>query len=388
MNRSPLAAARELAPRIRASAEIIEAERELPKDLFEALADAGLFHLLLPRTLGCPELDLPTYVEVIEELGRADASTAWIVNQCGVFATFASRMPRGVARAVWIDTPRSIVANSPLPTATAVVVPGGFRVTGRQGFSTGCRHAAWLAAHAQVVEDGQPRRRDDGEVETRWLFVPAAEATLLDTWQVRGMRGTGTHHFAVDDVFVPAERGVGSALGTTGLVEKGPLYQIPPTLLFGAGDASVALGVARGALEIFSELAGTKSARAQKGVLREQVLVQADVGHAESQLRAGRALLTETVREVWNDVSAEGTITPDQRVALRIAITHPIWLAAQIVDALYHDAGATAIYESHPLQRQFQDIHVITQHLQGRRAHYALIGRQRLGLTVEDDTSF
>jgi alkylation response protein AidB-like acyl-CoA dehydrogenase len=388
MNRSPLAAARELAPRIRASADVIEAERELPKDLFEAIADAGLFHLLLPRTLGCPELDLPTYVSVIEELGRADASTAWIVNQCGVFATFASRMPRDVARAVWIDTPRSIVANSPLPTATAVVVPGGFRVTGRQGFSTGCRHAAWLAAHAQVVEDGQPRRREDGEVETRWLFVPAAEAALLDTWQVRGMRGTGTHHFAVNDVFVPAERGVGSALGTTGLVEKGPLYQIPPTLLFGAGDASVALGVARGALEIFSELAGTKSARAQKGVLREQVLVQADVGHAESQLRAGRALLTETVREVWNDVSAEGTITPDQRVALRIAITHPIWLAAQIVDALYHDAGATAIYESHPLQRQFQDIHVITQHLQGRRAHYALIGRQRLGLTVEDDTSF
>ncbi len=388
MNRSPLAAARELAPRIRASAEIIEAERELPKDLFEALADAGLFHLLLPRTLGCPELDLPTYVAVIEELGRADASTAWIVNQCGVFATFASRMPRDVARAVWIDTPRSIVANSPLPTATAVVERGGFRVTGRQGFSTGCRHAAWLAAHAQVVEDGQPRRRDDGEVETRWLFVPAAEATLLDTWQVRGMRGTGTHHFSVNDVFVPAERGVRSALGTTGLVEKGPLYQIPPTLLFGAGDASVALGVARGALEIFSELAGTKSARAQKGVLREQVLVQADVGQAESQLRAGRALLTETVREVWNDVSARGTISPDQRVALRIAITHPIWLAAQVVDALYHAAGATAIYESHPLQRQFQDIHVITQHLQGRRAHYALIGRQRLGLTVEDDTSF
>jgi alkylation response protein AidB-like acyl-CoA dehydrogenase len=388
MTPSPLARAREIAPKIRAVAEVIEAERELPRDLFEAIADAGLFHLLLPRSLGCPEQDLPTYVEVIEELGRADASTAWIVNQCSVFATFAARIPREVAKAVWIDTPRAIVANSPLPTATAIVVPRGFRVTGRQGFSTGCRHAAWLAAHAQVVENGQPRRRGDGEVETRWLLVPAAEATLLDTWQVRGMRGTGTHHFAVDDVFVPADRGVSSALATNAFVERGPLYQIPPTLLFGAGDAAVALGVARTGLDIFLELASGKTARSQKGTLREQVLVQADVGLAESRIRAGRALLMETVREVWAAVSATGIITLDQRAALRIAVTHPIRLATEVIDALYNAAGATAIYESHPLQRQFQDIHVITQHLQGRLAHYALIGRQRLGLPVDDDTSF
>src|SRR6059036_2452850 len=150
---SPLDAAQKLAPQIRSCADEIEAARELPRPLFEALADAGLFHLALPRALGCPELDLPTYIQVIEELGKADASTGWCVNQGAIFATYAARMPREVAREIFITPPRAVVANTPAPTATAVVVKGGYRVTGRQGFSTGCRHATWVAAHCQVLDE-------------------------------------------------------------------------------------------------------------------------------------------------------------------------------------------------------------------------------------------
>jgi len=196
---SPLDAARKLQPLIRSSADQIEADRELPRPLFEALADAGLFQLALPRALGGAEIDLPTYVQVLEEIGKADASTGWIVNQCAIFATYAARMPRDIARSIWIDTPRSVVANTPMPTAQAVVVPGGYRVTGRQGFSTGCRHASWLAARAYVHENGRLRLRD-GQPEQLYLFVPVAEAELLDTWHVRGMRGTGTYHFAWSSV--------------------------------------------------------------------------------------------------------------------------------------------------------------------------------------------
>jgi len=376
-----LEAALKLAPQIRSSAEEIEAQRELPRTLFEALADAGLFHLALPRALGGPELDLPSYVQVIEELGKADASTGWVVNQCAIFATYAARMPRDVARALWIDTPRSVVANTPVPSATAVVVPGGYRVTGRQGFSTGCRHAAWLAAHAQVIENGQPRM-DGGQPEARYLFVPAAEAQLLDTWRVRGMRGTGTHHFAVSDVFVPAERTVLSI--TAPLLEPGPLYRIPRTLLFASGDASVALGVARSCLTTFAELAGAKTPRGMPAMLRDQPTIQSDVGHAEANVRAGRALLTETVADVWATVSAGGVLTMDQRATLRLATTHAIRLAVQVVDTLYNAAGATAIYESHLIQRHFQDVHVISQHLQSRLAHYELVGRHWLGLPVDE----
>jgi alkylation response protein AidB-like acyl-CoA dehydrogenase len=378
---SLLDVARKLAPQIRSYADEIEAARELPRPLFEALADAGMFHMALPRTLGCPEIDLPTYIQVIEELGKADASTAWVINQGGIFATYASRMPSEVARAIWIDTPRSVVANTPAPTAQAVVVPGGYRVTGCQGFSTGCQHASWLAAHAQIIENGHPRLLENGHPETRYLFVPVADAERLDTWHVRGMRGTGTHHFAVHDVYVPAEHSVLAAAAP--LIETGPLYQIPRTLVFASGDASVALGVARAALTTFYELAGAKTPRRTQGLLRDQPMVQADIGHAEALLRTGRAFLTEAVRDLWAAVTATGTISLDQRATLRLAATHAIWLAVQVVDTVYNTAGATSIYEGHLLQRAFQDIHVISQHLQARRAHYELVGRHWLGLEID-----
>jgi indole-3-acetate monooxygenase len=376
-----LDAARALAPRVRAAAEEIEAARELPRPLFEALADAGLFHLLIPRSLGGPELDPPTYIQVIEELGKADASTAWAVNQGAVFATYSARMPRETARTIWTDTPRAVVANTPAPTATAVPISGGYRVTGRQGFSTGCRHAAWLAAHATVVENGEPRRLPDGQPDARYLFVPVAEGELLDTWTVRGMRGTGTHHFAVTDVFVPESRTVLSV--NPPFYEKGPLYQIPRTLLFASGDAAAALGVARACLDAFIELAGAKSPRGM-ALLRDQPMIQSALGYAEADLRAGRAFLTETVGEVWAKATTTGALTLDERAALRLATTHGIRLAVKVVDAVYNAAGVTAIYDGTLLQRQFQDIHVISQHLQGRLAHYELVGRHWLGLSVDE----
>ena len=290
-------------------------------------------------------------------------------------------MPRDVARAIWIDTPRAVVANTPAATATAVVVPGGYRVTGRQGFSTGCRHASWVAAHAQILDNGTTRL-ERGQPETRYFFVPVAEAQILDTWKVRGMRGTGTHHFAVHDVFVPAERTVLSA--TAPLLHDGPLYRIPRTLAFASGDAAVALGMARTCLSTFYELAGAKTPRAMQALLRDQSMIQVTAGHAEAHLRTGRAFLLETVRDVWSAVIANGALTLDQRATLRLATTHGIRLAAQVIDAVYHAAGATATYESSLIQRHFQDIHVITQHLQSRLAHYELVGQHWLGLPVDE----
>jgi alkylation response protein AidB-like acyl-CoA dehydrogenase len=377
---SLLEAARKLAPMIQAAAPESEALRELPRPLFEAISDAGLIHMALPRAIGGGEIDLPTYIQVIEELGKADASTGWVVNQLAIYGTYASRMPREIAKKIWIDTPHGCVANTPAATATAVVVPGGYRVTGRQGFSTGSRNAAWVAPHAQVIENGQVRL-DSGAPETRYLFVPVAEAELLDTWKVRGMRGTGTHHFAVNDVFVPAERSVLSA--TAPLLEPGPLYKIPRTLLFASGDASVAFGMARTCLNTFMELASAKTPRAMEGLLRDQAMVQLTVGQTEAWLRTGKAFLTEAVREVWA-AATKDEVTLDQRANLRLATTHGIRVAAQIIDAVYNAAGATAVYEDNPLQRYFQDIHVITQHMQGRLAHYELIGRYWLGLKVDE----
>jgi len=378
---SPLETARKLAPMIRASAPETDALRELPRPLFEALADAGLFRLALPRTLGGFEMDLPSYIQVIEELGKADASTGWVTNQVSIFATYAARMPTAAARAIWIDTPRSVVANTPQANAQAVVVPGGYRVTGRQGFSTGSRHASWLAAHATVTEQGRPRL-DEGQPEMRYCFVPRAQAEILDTWQVRGMRGTGTNHFAVDDVFVPEDRTVKSV--TAPLVEPGPLYRLPRTLVFASGDAAVALGTARSCLDAFTELATTKTPRAMDALLRDQPMIQNEVGRAEARLRSGLAFLREAVRGIWDAVIANGAVTLEQRAVLRLATTDGLRTAVSIVDMVYNMAGATAAYESSPIQRHFQDVHVMSQHLQARLAHYELVGRHWLGLKIDE----
>ncbi len=381
---SPLEAARSLAPQIRSCADATEAARELPRPLFEAMADAGIFHLGVPRALGGGEIDLPTYIQVIEEIAKADASTAWVTNQTTIFGTHAARMPHEDARALWMDTPRCVISNTPSPTAHAVVVPGGFRVTGEQGFSTGCRHASWIASRAQIIEEGQPRLLDNAEPETRFLFLPVDAVERLDTWHVRGLRGTGTHHFAVRDVFVPDNRtmlDVGAPL-----YETGPLYQLPRTLLFASGDAAVALGTARSCLSTFIELAGKKTPRSASvgGMLCDQPMVQADVGLADAHIRAGRALLTETVRDVWDTVSTTGTVSLDQRVSLRVAATHTIRLAVEAVDLVYNSAGATSVYDGNLIQRAFQDIHVISQHVQSRRAHYELVGRYWLGVPVQE----
>jgi alkylation response protein AidB-like acyl-CoA dehydrogenase len=288
-------------------------------------------------------------------------------------------MDERAAREIWLDTPRAVVSNTPAPTAKAIVVPGGYRVTGNQPFSTGCRHASWVAPNATIIENGEARMRD-GKPEARYCLVPKAKAQLLDTWHTRGMRGTGTHNFVVEDVFVPEEftifpRGAPALRG-------GPRYKIPQTLAFAGGDAAIAIGLARSCLEAFYDHAGKNTQRYAKGLLRGEPIVQYTVGQAEAWIRSGRAFLMEAVRDMWDDASA-GTVTMERRAALRVATTHAIRLAAQVVENLYTLSGAASIFEGRLIQRHFQDIHVITQHVQGRLGNYEVVGQHWLGLEVD-----
>ena len=177
---SPLEAARKIAPLVRENAGEIEKTRELPRPVFEAIADAGLFLLCVPKSLGGGEIDFPTQIRIAEVLGLADASTAWAVDQGMTFASFSAYMQPDAAREIWTNTPRSVVSNTPEPSGKAIVVPGGYRVSGRHGFSTGSRHANWVASQAQVIENGEARLRD-GKPELRFCFVPREQVEVLDT---------------------------------------------------------------------------------------------------------------------------------------------------------------------------------------------------------------
>jgi alkylation response protein AidB-like acyl-CoA dehydrogenase len=380
---SLIEAARELVPLIRKYADQTDADRELPKPLFHALADAGFYRMAVPRAIGGLEVDFPTYVQVLEELGKGDASTAWTVSQGANWATYSARMSPAAAREIWTDTPRSVVSNTPVATGKAVVVPGGFRVTGRQPFSTGIMHASWVAAHAQVIENGVVRQRN-GRPETRFCLIPREQVELVDAWHTKGMRGTGTNSFDVKDVFVPEERTV-FQLGAP-VVTPGARYKIPITLGFAAGDGMVALGLARNCLEAFFEVAGSKAPRNMTGLLREQPITQFAVGQAEAALRSGRAYLLSAAHEIWQ--SAISTDAPaaslESRINLRLASTHAIRLAAQVVDGLHPLCGATVVFDGNLIQRLFHDMHVITQHGQARFQNYEIVGKYCVGLEIDD----
>lgn len=378
-----VSAARDLGPLIQRYAVEIEETRELPRPLFETLADAGLFHMILPRALGGEEIDLPSYLDVVEELGKHDASTAWCINQASSFVTYAPCFTPEVARLVFVDTPRGVVANTPAPVATAIPVAGGYRVSGRHAYGTGCHHASWMASRGHVVVDGEKRTLPDGKPDIRYFLLPVEETELLDTWKVRGLRGTGTHDWVVADRFVPEERTISpDAIAPPG---TGAIYVIPRQMLAAAGDAATALGVARSCLDAFIELAGGKQAANVNSLVREEPLVQFDVGFAEAELRSSKALLAQTAREVWAAMVATDEMTLEDRASMRLAAVHAIRKAAAVVDSMYNAAGATAVLESHPIQRQFQDIHVITQHMQARRSHYELVGKVLLGYRPESN---
>ena len=373
--------ARTLGPLVRQHAGEIEATRELPRPLFEALADAGLFRMAVCAAAGGDEIDFPTYLDVLEEIGKHDASTAWCLNQAASFATYSPCMPLAVARQIFQENPRGVVANPPAATAKAISVPGGYRVTGRHTYGTGCHHASWMASRAQIVDDGVPRLLPNGEPEIRYFIVAAQDAELLDTWDVAGLRGTGTHDWAVHDVFVPEERTF--APDPVAGPGHAPIYLIPRQILAACGDAATALGVARDCLDTFIAMSKTKKAANMAGFLRDEALVQFDVGHAEAELRSSRMYLRQTVREAWEEIDRTRTITMQQKADIRLASVHAIRLSAGVVDAMYNAAGASAVLKDHPIQRHFQDIHVITQHMQSRRSHYELIGKVILGFEVQ-----
>ena len=204
--------------------------------------------------------------------------------------------------------------------------------------------------------------------------------TFVDVWQVNGLRGTGTFSFEVKDVFVPSERTFNPSDTPR---EEGALYVMPMLLLFASGFACTALGVARTALDAAVELAGGKRPRLDRNLLRDKPIVQREIGRAEAIWGSARAFLLETASAAWESACQVHALTLEERIRLRLASTHAIRMAAAAVDIVYEVCGSDSIFENKPIQRRFQDAHVITQQIQGRMAHYDTAGQFFLGLEPE-----
>ena len=373
-----LARARALAPLIAGLADRIEAERRLPDELLDALFDAGLYRLLLPREFAGGEVDPASFVETIESVAKADASTAWCLCQAAGCSMVAAFVAPDIAATVFRDK-RAVLAWGPGP-GRAVATAGGYRVSGKWSFASGGRHASWLGGICAIVEaDGTPRREADGTPVIRTLLFPASQAAMTDIWQVIGLRGTASDAFAVTDLFVP-EGYAAPRDDQASRRERGPLYCFPTSSLYAAGFAGVALGIARSTLDAFIALAAEKTPRGFKTSLRDNAVIQAEVARAEARLGAARSFLLFSLAEIWRDVVASNTLTLAQRMRIRLAATYAIDQATAVADTAYHQAGATAIFASGAFERRFRDIHTVAQQVQGRASHFETVGQFMLGL--------
>jgi len=350
------------------SAERIESDRRLPEELLEALHEGGWFRLLLPRPFGGAEIDPVSFVEVIEQIARHDASTAWCLCQNSVCAMVAAFVAPEVATEMFVRDPRAVLAWGPGPNARAVAVDGGWRISGSFAFASGGRHATWLGGYCAI----------EGSDRGRTMLFPADRAQMADIWQVIGLRGTASDAYTVKDLYVPA----GFSVARDDQSERryqGPLYCLPTNAMFSAGFASVAIGVAHALLESLVALALEKTPRGYKNQLRESALFQADLAQAEARLRAARMYVTGTLAEVWREVEKTNQLGLEQRMAIRLAASQALREAVAAGDAAYHAAGATAIFERNAFERRFRDLHTVAQQLQGRRAHFETVGRYLLG---------
>jgi alkylation response protein AidB-like acyl-CoA dehydrogenase len=376
--------ARRLAPMLIDAADEIEEQRQLPERIIEALVEGGFFKLLIPRSLAGAELRPLTYVQVLEEIAKAEPSVAWSLGQNSGCSMSAPYLDPAVAREIF-GPRRGILAWGPdLPGAgRGVAVEGGIRVTGRWGFATGSRHATWLGAHVPVLEpDGTQRMNPNGRPDVRTVLFPKSKAEIIDNWQVIGLRGTGSDSYRVEDLFVP-DKYTFSRDNPAERRETGLLYRFTSGMIYAMGFSNVSLGIARGALEAFLELARDKIPRGARKTLRENNVIQAEVAKSEAMLRSSRANIHTTLEEMWEDAERDGDFQPERHWQLRLASTWAINQARDVVAVVYNAAGSAAIFNENPFERRLRDIHAGTQQGQGRPIHFETVGQILLGLPPE-----
>jgi indole-3-acetate monooxygenase len=374
-----LEAAAGLAPQIRSYGEEIERSRRLPLPLVEAIAQAGLFRLWIPRSLGGEETDPMTLVRVVEEVSRADGAVGWCVAIGAEYGALGGYLAADAARELYGNDRDVRIAGALRPFGDATVVAGGFRVTGRWPLGSGCQHSNWIIGGCRILEGNQPRLRVDGTPVTRILFFPASDCEILDTWNSIGLRGTGSHDYAVSDVFVPAARSLSLREPQ---VEPGPLYALPTIALFATVLAAVPLGIARHAIDILLDLTATKIASRSRRTLREDAALQANLGQAEALVRSGRAFLYQSLTEAWQVVSSGQSLSVVQRAMLWLASTHAATVAKQATELMYAAGGSASPYVSGGLERCLRDIHAACQHVTLVAPNYQMAGQAFLDLDM------
>jgi alkylation response protein AidB-like acyl-CoA dehydrogenase len=382
-----LGAVAALKPSVRAFQDQVEREGRIPPALVESLRQAGLYRMVVPRSLGGLEVALPTFFRAVELLSEGDASVGWNVANNATNQLMALSLADEAVAEMFGD---SASPPDPIMAGTAVAgggqatrVEGGYIVSGRWSFGSGCLESDWMVANFVTVHDGQPELNDDGTPILRRVFFPAADTRVIETWDMTGMRGTGSHDWSVEQVFVPARRTVrvpGALFVNQWQRWPGPLYAAPIHAWVGPHHSVVATGIARAGIDALLELAGAKVPRGRTTLLREQTLVQDALARADAVLSAGQAFRERVIGHVWRRVLDGQPTSVQDHARCKLAATYAVDCARQAMDLVYRAGGTTSSRRSHPLARCWRDLHVVAQAASIAPEWYALAGQAMLDL--------
>jgi alkylation response protein AidB-like acyl-CoA dehydrogenase len=374
---SLLDAAREIAPIVRAHSEEAERERRLSKPVLEALRETGLMRMLTPRSLGGLETDPVTRALVVEEIGRHDSAAAWTLENPLDWAFFCARLPDEGAEEIYSRGADILIAAQFGRPLQATSTNGGYRISGRAPFVSNCYDADWISSTVCVDDDecavGQPGMR--------MVYFPSEQCEIVDTWDVMGMRGTGSNDISVTDVYVPKSRTFPIVPDfEPGSHYRGPLYRLPLVGAAASGIPTPMLGVARRALDEVTELARTKTPVASSGLLKERSSAQLQLGRAEALLRSGRLLLLVSLSEAWRRCVDGEPHSLEQKADLQLAMAHAMSSAVQAVDLACGIAGTSAFRATSPLERCFRDVQTMRHHVFASEHRYGTFGQVCLGV--------
>ncbi|MFB7340093.1 3-hydroxy-9,10-secoandrosta-1,3,5(10)-triene-9,17-dione monooxygenase oxygenase subunit [Streptomyces hydrogenans] len=380
-----LAAVRDLAPVLRERAAEAEESRRVPDASVKELEDTGFFQLLQPKTFGGAAADPVVFYTAVKEIARACGSTGWVASVVGVHPWHVALFDPRAQQEVWGTDPRTRIASSYAPTGKAAAVDGGFRLSGRWHFSSGCDHARWALLGCLVTDaEGKP-------VDMRTFLIPRADYRIDDVWDTVGLRGTGSNDIVVDDIFVPEHRALSfgpvTALDVPGHeINPEPVYRLPYASVFTTTIATPIVGIAEGAYESYAE-ATRKRFRVSYGQqVAEDPFAQVRIARAASDIDAAWLQLTRNIGAMYELAGRGEEIPMELRTRTRRDQVLATERAVGAVDLLMENAGGNAMRTGpHAVQRAWRDAHTGRGHAANdpERA-LVMYGQCALGIDIQD----
>jgi 3-hydroxy-9,10-secoandrosta-1,3,5(10)-triene-9,17-dione monooxygenase len=357
-----LARAKDLLPKLHERVPEADRLRRVPDETIADFQQAGFFKMLQPSRWGGLEVDPSLFFDVQATIASACPSSAWVLGVVAVHAWQLALFPLQAQEEVWGKDRATLISSSYAPTGKVTKVDGGYRISGRWSFSSGCDHAQWAFLGGMVPVPEKPP-------EMRTFLVPRSDYVIDDNWHVAGLKGTGSKDIVIEGAFVPEHRTHKLIDGffrksPGNAVNEAPLYRLPFGQIFVRSVSTSAIGIAQGALDVYRGVAAKRVAAGDGAKVAEDPASQIVAARAASLIDEARLVLRRNMDTLMELARANAEMPLEMRVRFRFDSSNAVAKCVEAVDGLFTASGGRAIFLNSPLLRYFLDAHAA-------RAHYA-----------------